>query len=86
VAAEAQASGVPVVAANTGGLAHVVPEGSGGVLVDGWEPDNWASAVASVLTDSDLASNLAASGPQHAEGFSWEIAVERILEIYQDVA
>jgi D-inositol-3-phosphate glycosyltransferase len=86
VAAEAQASGVPVVAANTGGLAHVVPEGSGGVLVHGWDPDNWASAVTSVLTDSGLARNLAASGPQHAEGFSWETAVERILEIYQDVA
>lgn len=85
VAAEAQASGVPVVAANTGGLSHVVPEGSGGVLVDGWDPDHWASAVTSVLTDSGLSRTLAASGPQHAEGFSWETAVERILEIYQDV-
>lgn len=86
VAAEAQASGVPVVAANTGGLAHVVPEGSGGITVNGWDPDDWASAIATILTDGGFAGRLSDAGPRHAEGFSWERAVERILEIYRVVS
>ena len=86
VAAEAQAAGVPVVAANVGGLRHVVPEGSGGVLVDGWDPEVWADAIASVLTDHELAASLAESGPLHAEAFSWDLAVERIVDVYRQVA
>ena len=85
VAAEAQASGVPVIAANTGGLAHVVPEGSGGITVDGWDPDDWAAAITRVLGDAQLRKRLSTSGPLHAESFSWERAVERIIEIYQEV-
>ncbi len=85
VAAEAQASGVPVIAANTGGLAHVVPSGSGGITVDGWDPDDWASALSRILNDPGLSETLAAAGPRHAESFSWERAVERILDIYQVV-
>lgn len=85
VAAEAQASGVPVIAANTGGLAHVVPAGSGGITVDGWDPDDWASAIKRILGDAELSKALATAGPLHAESFSWESAVERILEIYQVV-
>lgn len=85
VAAEAQASGVPVIAANTGGLAHVVPEGSGGITVDGWDPDDWAAAITRILGDAQLRKALSTSGPLHAESFSWERAVERIIEIYQVV-
>lgn len=85
VAAEAQASGVPVIAANTGGLAHVVPEGSGGITIDGWDPDDWAGAITRVLGDAQLSKTLSRSGPLHAESFSWERAVERIIEIYQVV-
>ncbi|MEX1091752.1 MAG: glycosyltransferase [Acidimicrobiia bacterium] len=85
VAAEAQASGVPVIAANTGGLAHVVPEGSGGITVEGWDPDDWAAAITRILGDAQLSKALSTSGPLHAESFSWERAVERIIEIYQVV-
>lgn len=85
VAAEAQASGVPVIASNIGGLAHVVPEGSGGITVDGWDPGDWADAMIRVIGDHDLGESLSTAGPVHAESFSWERAVERILEIYQVV-
>jgi D-inositol-3-phosphate glycosyltransferase len=85
VAAEAQASGVPVMAANTGGLAHVVPAGSGGVTIDGWDPDDWATGIANILGDDGVSRSLSKAGPLHAESFSWERAVERILEIYRVV-
>ena len=85
VAAEAMASGVPVLAARVGGLNDVVGAGSGGVLVDGWDPADWAQAALKVLSDPDRAGELARLGPRWAERFSWETAVDRIAEIYQDM-
>lgn len=85
VAAEAQASGVPVIAAAVGGLAEVAGPGSGGVLIDGWDPDRWATAALEVLIDSTRAGELARLGPAWAERFSWEASVERIAEIYKDM-
>lgn len=85
VAAEAQACGVPVIAAETGGLAYVVSPGSGGILVGGWEPDIWGDALRAVLGDKDLSDALSGQGPIAAERFSWEAAVERIVDIYDGV-
>lgn len=86
VAAEAQASGVPVIAARADGLAHVVPPGSGGLLVDGWDPDDWAEAALGVLRSPEISSMLAEQGPRHSECYSWDWAVERIVDIYEDVS
>src|SRR5690606_34951394 len=58
VAAEAQACGLPVVAARVGGLAHVVSDGESGFLVEGWSPQDHADAVYRVLTDHELAATL----------------------------
>lgn len=83
VAAEAQACGVPVLAARAGGLATVVGEGSGGVLIEGWDPDLWASEAKSILDDPETGAELAARGPAWAERFSWETVADRLAEIYR---
>ena len=54
VAAEAQATGTPVVAAAVGGLTTVVRDGRSGLLVDGHDPRDWATALTRVLDDRDL--------------------------------
>jgi len=82
VAAEAQASGVPVIAASVGGLKTVVGQGSGGILVDGWDPARWSEKALQVLIDRDLRSQLEADGPLWAERFSWESAVNELGSIY----
>jgi D-inositol-3-phosphate glycosyltransferase len=82
VAAEAQASGVPVVAAAVGGLKTVVAEGSGGILVKGWDPGRWSEEALRVLVEPGLRSTLEAAGPRWAERFSWEAAVARLATIY----
>jgi D-inositol-3-phosphate glycosyltransferase len=86
VAAEAQASGVPVVAADVGGLSSVVGDRAGGVLVDSWDPEEWSETLFQVLTDRELAGGMALRGHFGAERFSWESAVERIVDIYDGVA
>ncbi|MEX1125656.1 MAG: glycosyltransferase [Acidimicrobiia bacterium] len=86
VAAEAQASGVPVLAASVGGLRTVVGEGSGGILVDGWDPARWSETALRVLTDPVLHSELVAAGPRWAERFSWESAVADLGAIYGALA
>jgi D-inositol-3-phosphate glycosyltransferase len=86
VAAEAQASGVPVVAASVGGLQSVVGDGSGGILVDSWDAARWSETALEVLTDPVLSSELETAGPVWAERFSWEAAVVELVSIYRSLS
>lgn len=85
VAAEAQASGVPVVGARVGGLAAVLAEGSGGILLDDWDPDSWAEAAIEILRNVRRAEELGRKGSSWAERFSWEASAERIIDIYREM-
>src|SRR4029079_17544226 len=58
VAAEAQATGTPVVAAAVGGLTTVVVDGETGLLLDTHDPDAWAHALGRVLLDDGLRARL----------------------------
>ncbi|MGL5810427.1 MAG: D-inositol-3-phosphate glycosyltransferase, partial [Nocardioides sp.] len=82
VAAEAQASGTPVVAAAVGGLPTVVADGVSGVLVHTHEPHDWAKALASVIRDESLRVRLAAGALAQAVTFSWDRTAERTIEVY----
>lgn len=85
VAAEAQACGLPVVAARRGGLMYVVDDGGSGLLVDGWEPDGYAAAICKVIEDRDLRASMAARAVKWAGRYSWQATSDRLLELYQSV-
>jgi D-inositol-3-phosphate glycosyltransferase len=85
VAAEAQSCGLPVVAARTGGLAHVVADGMSGLLVDGWEPGDHAAAALSILTHAELEATLREGALEWSQRFSWTATVDRFLELYSGV-
>jgi D-inositol-3-phosphate glycosyltransferase len=83
VAAEAQATGTPVIAAAVGGLTTVIRDGHGGLLVDGHEPRDWANAMRRVLEDDALRSRLQAGAVEQARLFSWERTAQSTLEVYR---
>ncbi|TIC78945.1 D-inositol-3-phosphate glycosyltransferase [Nocardioides sp. GY 10127] len=83
VAAEAQASGTPVVAAAVGGLPTVVRDGRSGLLVPGHAPAAWADALGRLLLDDDLRARLTAGARPHASAFSWEATAEATVACYE---
>ncbi len=85
VAAEAQASGVPVVAAAVGGLKTIVDDGVSGKLVPGHDPALWADVLAAALADDDRRAQWAAHARAAAERFGWDAAADQVLKVY-DVA
>jgi D-inositol-3-phosphate glycosyltransferase len=86
VAVEAQACGLPVVAARVGGLAYAVAHGESGFLVEGWDPADYAAALRTILTDPAAAGRLAAGAVAHAARYSWESTTDRLLELYAGIA
>lgn len=83
VAAEAQASGAPVVAAAVGGLTTVVRDGVSGLLLDTHDARDWAAALERVVADPGLRDRLAAGALVQAEQFSWEATAAQTLEVYE---
>jgi D-inositol-3-phosphate glycosyltransferase len=83
VALEAQACGIPVVAADVPGLEAVV--GAGGTLVPGHDPADHAAAAMGYLTDPARTAAAAAAGVATARSASWEHTVDRLLAVYGDL-
>ena len=82
-ALEAMASGTPVIASNTSSLPEVV--GDAGMLVAPREVSRLATAMAGILTDSELADKLRSRGLKQAIKFNWVDSVHTCLDIYQSL-
>jgi glycosyltransferase involved in cell wall biosynthesis len=77
---EAMACGTPVVTSRLSSLPEVV--GDAALLVDPYDAEAIADAIARVLDDSALAQDLARRGRARAAGFSWERSVRSVHEGY----
>jgi len=82
VAIEAQACGVPVVAAGVGGLCEAVSDGVSGVLVQDHDPRRWATVLCGLLEDPSRRSRLAAGAVEHAGRYGWDRTVDQLLQVY----
>ncbi|RLF10056.1 MAG: hypothetical protein DRJ69_03625 [Thermoprotei archaeon] len=84
VAAEAMASGVPVVATRVGGLKEVVEDGCTGLLVKPYSARELAEALIALLQDSSLRGRLSRNARLRAvERYSWSRVADRVLKTYE---
>jgi D-inositol-3-phosphate glycosyltransferase len=86
VAAEAVATGTPVLASRVGGLAHIVRPGVSGVLVADRSPRTWADAIAALLADPGLRAQLSAGASAMRDELSWETAEAGMLDVLTELA
>jgi D-inositol-3-phosphate glycosyltransferase len=82
VALEAQACGTPVVAASVGGQRTAVRDGESGILVDSHDPADYARVLRQLAASPRTLARLSAGAIQHASGFGWSAAVDRLLGVY----
>jgi glycosyltransferase involved in cell wall biosynthesis len=84
--AEAMAAGVPVVAANVGGIPGMVKDGETGLLVNPHNIRSIAEAVQKILSDEPLARSMGLRGRQATERrFKASIVCEKTLRAYREV-
>jgi D-inositol-3-phosphate glycosyltransferase len=86
VALEAQACGVPVIAASVGGLPYVVADGESGLLVPGHHPGPYAERLLAILNNPFLARRLSEGALAHASSYSWDITTERMRSVYAELS
>jgi glycosyltransferase involved in cell wall biosynthesis len=83
VVLEAMAAGVPVVAAEAGGIPDLVEHEENGVLYDPQRPLEGAAAAAALLSDEARRRQLAARGRKLAEQCDWDSETRGLVRSYQ---
>jgi len=83
---EAQASGVPVIASNVGGVPDLVEDGVTGLLTNPDFPSSMPIALEKILSDKVLAARLAEGGRKKALArYHPNVIATRHLKIYEEV-
>ncbi len=86
VVLEAAAAGVPVVAANVGGIPDLIEDGKNGLLCDPLSATSMGDTVEKLLAQRELARTLAREANRRAqERFHPVVIARRHLEIYREV-
>jgi len=86
VVLEAMAAGVPVLAANVGGLPDLIEDGKNGVFLDPLDAASMRAGVEKILNDRGLAKSLAATAKERArEKYHPLVIAKRHVEIYREV-
>ncbi|WP_146856273.1 glycosyltransferase, partial [Frigoribacterium faeni] len=82
IALEAAASGVPVVAAASGGLRESVVDGVTGVVLESRDPGDWATTITRILRDGELASRLSRASRARALDHPWSLSAAELADVY----
>lgn len=82
---EASASGIPVVAGDSGGAPETVIEGKTGYVANGRSPIDVADKVANVLADPDKAREMGKAGRVWVErNWQWDVLAGRLRRLLSD--
>jgi glycosyltransferase involved in cell wall biosynthesis len=83
---EAWASGLPVVAANVGGIPSFTNDGENLLLFNPEQPAQIAAAINRVFDDKSLAEKLSVNGKNRArERYDWSVISEQLMALYTEL-
>jgi len=83
---EAGATGLPVVAGDSGGAPDAVIDGVTGIVVPGRSPDRISDALVTLLSDPDLCARMGAAGRHWVEtDWRWERSATRLADLMAGV-
>ena len=80
---EAMICGTPVITSPCGSIPEIA--GDAALMVDPHDEDALANALKMLLTNKVVYNNLVEKGKVRADLFSWQLAAEKILAVYQSV-
>lgn len=86
VGLEAMSCGAPLIAANVGGLAHLVKEGKTGFLIPPRAPAALADRMDLLLSDELLRWQMGKAARKEARRYGWRIIADRMLALYTTLA
>jgi glycosyltransferase involved in cell wall biosynthesis len=85
-ALEAMATGVTVVATNSGGVPEIVSNGETGLIVERDDASALAEAILRLLSDEDLRKSMGnAAHERVVKIFSWEQITKNLMKLYEDM-
>jgi D-inositol-3-phosphate glycosyltransferase len=85
VALEAMAMGTPVIASEVGGLAFLVRDNENGFHIPSRDPEALADRIYCLLTDEACRERLGHQARYYALQYDWEIIVQRLLRVFEEV-
>jgi glycosyltransferase involved in cell wall biosynthesis len=86
VVLEAMAAGVPVLAANVGGVPDLVQDGSNGLFCDPLNAESMRNGTEKLLSDRELAARLVRTANENAhERYHPLVIASKHMEIYREV-
>jgi phosphatidylinositol alpha 1,6-mannosyltransferase len=83
VVQEAMASGLPVVAANSGGVREMVSSGENGVLCAPRQPQSFVQEIITLVDDSERLAKFRFEAREFALGRSWDAIFDQLLHDYE---
>lgn len=81
---EAMASGLPVVAARSGGPLDIIHDGADGLFFEPGDPRDLAEKIALLKSDAELRRKIAEGGALRAEYFEEKKVAVRVQEVYDE--
>ena len=80
---EAMASGIPVIASNTGGIRETISNGKNGILFKPCDADALSKAILALYQDLDLRKKISDTALKTVVKYSWENIAERYVSLYR---